>query len=160
MNAPSDGGVYFRSPGQVVRNGQRAYIVGYEAQITETWADDRTGDLCIDTGESPPNGQGWLVLAKANRSLTERNEWFRLEILAQGNLLEIRVNGQTTAKHVDNVHRLVRGHLALQVYTPGTVLQCRKIEIKELPPSPPANPATIDLIPLAKPDPTARHLEA
>jgi hypothetical protein len=42
------------------------------------------------------------------------------------------VNGQKTVDFIDKNNTYVRGHLALQVYDPATVVQFRNIELKEL----------------------------
>jgi FKBP-type peptidyl-prolyl cis-trans isomerase FkpA len=55
-----------------------------------------------------------------------------LEVIAEGNHFVIKVNGETTATYTDDKHRFTRGHLAVQQYSPQTVVEFRKIEIKEL----------------------------
>jgi WD40 repeat protein len=139
VSNPGDAGVYFRSPGRFIRNGPGGYVVGYEAQIAEDGGYFRTGDLCIEVGLPRAGGRpgGWRVLEKAGRADTKPDAWCRLEILARGNRIEIRVNGQTTADYVDAFKDLSRGKLALQCFTPATVVRFKNIELKELPPDEP-----------------------
>src|SRR5262249_30866912 len=65
------------------------------------------------------------------------DEWMTLEIIARGRRMTTKINGQTAVDVTapDNIAK--RGHLALQVWTPQTVVHFRKIEIKELPPEEP-----------------------
>ena len=61
------------------------------------------------------------------------NQWFTLEVIAKDNWIEVKVNGQTTARYTDPKRSYPMGHLALQQYTDNTVVEFRKIEICELP---------------------------
>jgi hypothetical protein len=67
--------------------------------------------------------------------LVKPDEWFTQEVIADGNHITIKVNGKTTVDFVDEKRTCTKGHLALQVIGPGTVVQFRKIEVKELSPS-------------------------
>src|SRR5262249_25433428 len=58
--------------------------------------------------------------------------WFTLEIIADGNILTILLDGKLTAYHVDLQERYVRGHIALQQRDPHTMIEFRKTEIREL----------------------------
>jgi Domain of Unknown Function (DUF1080) len=53
-------------------------------------------------------------------------------VIIRGNHIVILLNGQKTVDFIDKKNTYVRGHLALQVYDPPTVVQFRRIEIKEL----------------------------
>ena len=60
-------------------------------------------------------------------------QWFTLEVIADGNALAVLVNGKSSGYHVDRRKgRFSSGHIALQQYSPETVIEFRKIEIKEL----------------------------
>ncbi len=65
--------------------------------------------------------------------LVRPDTWFTLEAIATGARLSVRVDGRTTANIVDNNKTFTGGHFALQHSGPETVVQFRKIEIKELP---------------------------
>jgi hypothetical protein len=140
INAPSDAGIYFRSGPTLIPNGAGGFLPGYEAQLGEN-GEHGTGDLAVETGRSVEGAPGWIVLQKSHSVAggvpghTLRppcDQWFELEILARGDELEIKVDGQTTARHRDMDRRYQRGHIALQVFNPGTVVKFRTIEIKEL----------------------------
>jgi hypothetical protein len=64
-------------------------------------------------------------------------------VIATGNRIVVRVNGTTTANFEDPKRTYAKGHLALQVWHPQTVVQFRKIEIKAFPGGKPAPPADV-----------------
>ena len=60
-------------------------------------------------------------------------EWFTLDVIADGDAIAILVNGKTSGRHVNRRRdRFSSGHVALQQYSPETVIEFRKIEMKEL----------------------------
>jgi len=123
INDGGSSGVYFRVPEFAApRYGQ--FPDGYEANINSTYATDtdRTGSL---TGSL-------RGVAPFKNSLHKPDEWFTLQLLAQGQRILIQVNGQTTVDFVDANNTFRRGHLALQVWPAQSVVRFRKIEIKEL----------------------------
>jgi hypothetical protein len=60
-------------------------------------------------------------------------QWFVMEIIAQGSRVIVKVDGKTTADFTDEKGRFTSGHIALQQHDAQTVAEFRKIEIKELP---------------------------
>jgi hypothetical protein len=60
--------------------------------------------------------------------------WFTLEIAVHGKRIVSKVNGETVTDFEEREPLNRKGHFALQVLHPETVVQFRKIEIKELPP--------------------------
>ena len=68
--------------------------------------------------------------------------WFTMEIIAQGERYLVKVNGQITADYRDPQRQFSTGRVALQVFNADTIVQFRKIEIKELPPLSEALPPT------------------
>src|SRR5262249_23685999 len=72
--------------------------------------------------------------------------WFTMEIIAQGERYLVKVNDQITADYRDPDHQFSTGRLALQVFNANTIVQFRKIEVKELPPSSPEVPRAADEI--------------
>jgi hypothetical protein len=117
----SDGGnsgQYFRVPfGPGFREG-------YEAQINSTHPDPvKTGSL--------------YNLVNVKQSLVPPEAWFTQEVIADQNHIIIKVNGQTTADYFDPRWAYRQGHLALQQHHSGSVVEFRKIEVKEL------NPGTL-----------------
>ncbi len=126
INDLGNSGQYFRAkfaPG---------YPPGYEAQINSTFPPDpqRTGSL--------------YNLAKVTKVLVPPDTWFTQEVIAKGNHIIIKVNGEKVVDYMDKANKFTRGHFALQQHDAykdkegkvhETVLHVRKIEVKELPPS-------------------------
>jgi hypothetical protein len=126
INDKGNSGQYFRAkfaPG---------YPPGYEAQINSNFPPDpqRTGSL--------------YNLAKVTEMLVPPDTWFTQEVIANGNHIQIILNGKKVVDYQDPKNRFTRGHFALQqhgayrdksgkVYE--TVLHVRKIEVKKLPPT-------------------------
>jgi serine/threonine protein kinase len=83
-------------------------------------------------------GQGGPVVKVLNLPVPP-NRWFRLEVIAEGNRVIVKVNGQTTADYSDPERRFARGHISLLAMNRDRdglrYLEFRKIEIKELPPT-------------------------
>jgi uncharacterized protein (TIGR03067 family) len=107
---------------------------GYEADINDTPKQEaKTGSLWRTDG-------GELVVVK--ETLVPPDTWFRLEVIAVGPRITVKVNGRTTADWMDERADHRTGHIALQVNWPETtVVRFRKIEVKELPASSPVAPA-------------------
>src|SRR5262249_41088087 len=122
INDGGNSGIFFRYPGPW-------NPTVYEAQIALDADPIKTGSL-------------WnLGVDRAVReTLTKPGEWFTLEIIAIDNDLIVKVNGKMTTHWVDPDRTYLNGCLALQQYSPTTLVQFRKIEIKELPASPPGVP--------------------
>src|SRR5262249_28226538 len=114
LKAGGDGGVFFRAPFSL--KPKWGGPLGYEAQIAA-----RTGTVLV--GEE----------VFGNPAGTAPDTWFVGGGMATENRIVVAVNGQTTANFADSKDRYRKGHLALQVWSPETVVQFRKIEIKELP---------------------------
>jgi hypothetical protein len=122
-NDDGDSGLFFRTPfGPRYPPSNPNQPLGYEAQIKHREV-IQTGSLYA--GE---------VLISIRESPVPPGEWFTMEVIAEGNHLVIKVNGRTTADYTDKKRRFTSGHIALQQIIPQTVVEFRKIEIKELPP--------------------------
>jgi hypothetical protein len=120
INDRGNSGQYFRT------QFGKSFPKGYEAQINSTHRDPiKTGSL--------------YNFVNITKQLHKPNEWFTQEVIAEGNHIIIKVNGTTTVDFVDAKNTYARGHFALQQHDPGTVVQFRKIEVKELPPTKPAS---------------------
>jgi serine/threonine protein kinase/WD40 repeat protein len=124
----SDGGnsgVCFR--GDPTRRTPSGFPEGYEAPINSNHSNPiRTGSLFH------------LGLEKAVKEmLVPPDVWFDLDVIAQDNHLQIKVNGKTTVDHVDEQRTYMKGHFALELVDPRSVVEFRKIEIKELSPQTP-----------------------
>jgi uncharacterized protein (TIGR03067 family) len=120
INALGNSGVYFRTEYGLGWRGRNPK--GYEAQIFHGDSEDpyKTGSL--------------YGMAQASADVVKADEWFSLEVIATGNHIVIRVDGKDMVNLVDPESTYRKGHIALQVERPlNTVVQFRKIEIKELP---------------------------
>jgi hypothetical protein len=113
----SDGG----NSGQMFRaKYMRGFPKGYEAQINATHGDpQRTGSL--------------YGIVKILKQLHKPDEWFTQEVIADGDHIIIKVNGDVVVDTHDP--KFAKGHLALQQHNEGSVVHFRKVEIKELPPT-------------------------
>ncbi len=105
-------GILFRFGGQ-----------GYEAQINSTHPRDptRTGSLYAD---------GKCVVNFPEAPPPDR--WFTEEVIAKGKHIVIKVDGQKTADFLDGRHQ--KGRIGLQHRREPTLVEFRKIEVKELTP--------------------------
>lgn len=128
-NLYGNGGIIFRVPFAIDRPPiNPVFPSGYEAQIIHEFPNSTyalTGSL-----KRQPD---WLVKAKPLN--IKPDEWFILEVIANGPRIIVKVNGTETANVEDTT--LSRGHIALQSMsdTPtnvNTLIQYRKIEIREL----------------------------
>ncbi len=109
-------GQYFRT------QYEKAFPAGLEAQINATGADPvKTGSL-----------YNHVKVLKAPHA---PNEWFTQEVIANGNHIIIKVNGNTTVDTMLKDSKFTKGHFAIQQHDPGSVVKIRKIEYKPLPES-------------------------
>jgi hypothetical protein len=118
-------GQYFRT------KFAQGYPPGYEAQINSTFPDpQKTGSL--------------YNFVRITKMLVPPDTWFTQEVIADGNHIIIKVNGEKVVDYVDKKNTYTRGHFALQQHGAfrdkggkevETVLHVRKIEVKELPPT-------------------------
>jgi serine/threonine protein kinase/WD40 repeat protein len=122
---------------------------GYQVQIYNGPGKALTGSILVT-----PDSR-WIETTRG-APITD-DTWLTLEVIARGEHLIVKVDGKVVADVIDSTSS--RGHVQLEAGRPGTVVQFRKIEIKELPPEaaaaglPPASPGAVDLIPLARPEP-------
>jgi hypothetical protein len=121
INLAGNSGIYFRSPYSLTQIGGR-FPTGYEAQIFVGEAahfkeEYRTGSL--------------YGLKMVKEIVAPADAWFTMEIIARGNRITIKVNGVTTVDEFED-NQFQRGHFALQQLGKETVVEFRKIEVKEL----------------------------
>jgi hypothetical protein len=119
INDKGNSGQYFRTqfgPG---------YPKGYEAQINSTFPDpQKTGSL--------------YNFVKITDMLVEPDTWFTQEVIANGNHIQIILNGKKVVDFNDEKNTHTKGHFALQQHGPAkdgpdVELQVKRIEVKELP---------------------------
>jgi uncharacterized protein (TIGR03067 family) len=146
VTSGGDSGIKFRAPFALQR-GKEAWQVGpgggYEADIHAASAQDPSPTGSVWKAGRPPS-----LLSRGPGGLTRPGEWFTLELIADGTRFVTKVDGQVAGDCVDPADGPRAGHLALQVFGPRTVVEFRKIEVKELPASTPAVPKTAaDVLP-------------
>lgn len=137
VNLGGDSGILFRAPLEL-RRGRTPTEFGvpgcYEAELQLNRAfTRRTGSISHASSDAPPSVLGQVL----DSSLTQPDEWFTYEVIAEGNHFITKINGKEVASCNDPLDRHQAGHIALQVWHANTLVQFRKLDIKELPPEEP-----------------------
>jgi hypothetical protein len=128
INDKGNSGQYFRA------KMEPGFPPGYEAQINSTHGDPiRTGSLYPDSRLKFTKEEQEKI--KILKQLHKPDEWFTQEVIADGNHIIIKVNGEKTVDFTDEHKNYMKGRFAIQQHDPGTVIKVRKIEVKELPAS-------------------------
>lgn len=125
INDGGNSGLYFRARfGPVLPPNKPMHLQGYEAQIIhgKPGNPSQTGSLYAGAG---------VPVVNVRESLVRSGEWFTEEVIAQGTHIVIKVNGKITADYEDDKRLYTSGHIALQQLNAATVVEFRKIEIKE-----------------------------
>lgn len=134
VNLGGNSGILMRAPFELQRGRldnfgiPGCYEVELQLNRSYPWA---TGSISATTEDAHPTNLGQIV----DRSLTQPDEWFTIEVIAENNHFITKINGVEAVNCKDPLDRHHTGHLVLQVWHPNTVVQFRKIEIKELPTS-------------------------
>jgi WD40 repeat protein len=134
INAGGYGAVFFRAI-----PGATPVPDGYSVALNSDRPNSPffTGSLFLQ-----PRGAQVVVeqaLAQPPAPPVKSDTWFRLDIIADGNRVTTRVNDQFIASYLDEKRTCTFGHIALLATLPaheGSVVQFRRIEIKELPGTP------------------------
>lgn len=125
INDKGNSGQYFRTafgPG---------FPKGYEAQINATHTDQiRTGSLYPSFGKLSAEDREAITVMKDAPHLAD--EFFTQEVVAEGNHIQIIVNGKKTVDFKDPGNTYTKGHFALQGHDPGTVVTFKKIEYRPI----------------------------
>ena len=124
FNKGGRSGLFFRCPfGPRLPADDPKWPDGYGALINR-----------ISTGGLYPGaGDAVFITNFGKATPVPFDQWFMLDVIAEGNILASLVNGQTSGYKIAPKNELYpRGHIALQQYTPETAIEFRKIEIKEL----------------------------
>jgi len=127
INNDGNSGIYFRT------QPKPGFPPGYEAQINSTHRDQaKTGSLHPAFRTGLPADQAAKIVVK--EMLVGPGEWFTQEVIAKGNHITIKVNGKITVDFTDEQNSYTQGHLALQQHHDGSIVEFRRIEVKELAP--------------------------
>ncbi len=139
INPTGDSGILFRRSSFRMpdpnKPGEGDEPDGWEAQIGVR------PNFLVHTGSL---WAGPTEFERAPLLLHAPNEWFVLEVIADGSKIQTRVNGKPAVEYHDKKQSTTRGHIALQTWGKNiTAVQFRKIEIKELPPGNPSTAADL-----------------
>jgi predicted Ser/Thr protein kinase len=104
---------------------------GVGAMLNSTASDLKTGSLIYS------NGGTWSRQIRQDKTPIKPDTWFTQELIADGNHIIVKVNGEVTADFLETEKRPAQGFLALYREDRDTVVKFRKIEVKELPPERP-----------------------
>jgi 3-keto-disaccharide hydrolase len=114
LNHGGNSGMYFRAkfmPG---------WPEGYEAQVNNTHPDwRRTGSL--------------YAIQDVKEQLVPDDTWWTQHIIADGNHIQIKVNGKTVVDYVDEKNRFTRGYVALQQHNKGSIVMYKDLMLRTLP---------------------------
>jgi len=125
----SNGGIYFHTKYQDTNWPAQ----GHECQVNNTFERD------------PQKTGGVYKVAKVTEAPAKDNEWFKYEIVVQGNHVVIKINDKVTAGYTENPEELAKdksiepgrrvgdGTFALQAHDPGSTVMYRNIKVKGLP---------------------------
>ncbi|MBY0460761.1 MAG: DUF1080 domain-containing protein [Gemmataceae bacterium] len=124
INDKGNSGQYFRT------KFEGGFPAGYEAQINSTHTDWRR------TGSLYPDGRTKLTAFEKEICVKDAphkpDEFFTQEVIADGNHIQILVNGKKTVDFKDPNETYKKGHFALQGHDPGSVMTFKKVEYKPL----------------------------
>jgi hypothetical protein len=90
---------------------------------------DKTGSLAIFRNFNRDE-----TVREANKALIRPDQWFVLEVVAEGAHLRVSIDGETVNDWQDPESRFTEGFISLRAVLPGTRIKFRKILIKELGP--------------------------
>jgi hypothetical protein len=109
----SNSGMYFRTafgPG---------FPKGYEAQVNSTHKDwKKTGSL--------------YNFVDIKKILVPPDTWYTEHIIAKGNHIIIKINGETVVDYVDEKNTYTEGYLALQQHDPGSRVWYRNLQMRPI----------------------------
>jgi len=125
----SNGGIYFHTKYQETNWPAQ----GHECQVNNTFKAD------------PQKTGGVYNLEKVLEAPAKDNEWFKYEIIVQGNHVVTKINDKVAAdytedpdalsknKKIEPGRRVGEGTFALQAHDPGSTVMYRNIKVKRLP---------------------------
>jgi uncharacterized protein (TIGR03067 family) len=139
INPGGDSNITFRAPFDVIKVGPKLEWYGVpDCYMTYLHKCVRLRDRpTASIARAGPPGAGYptALFNVQDDALIRPDEWFTLELIADGNRFITKVNGKEAANCTDPLSAYRKGHIALGVFTDQTVVQFKKIEIKELPAS-------------------------
>ncbi len=129
INETGNSGLYLRASREE-RNGAPD---GYEIQIIGEVA-GRGAPRTLTGSVFGFNTTGRLdTLAKVSERLTTVENWFKLQVTANGNHIVVKINNQQVADCLDPRSRYQRGHFALQSWNADTDVWFRNLRLRVSP---------------------------
>ena len=121
-------GIHFRSS---QLEGPGWVITGYQADFSEAGDRSAWGNFYEEKGRGravmKTPDQGWRIGQKVFR----KGEWNQYEILAQGNRVQLKLNGTVTIDTTDD--KAAGGRIAIQLHAGDPMrVECRNLRIKPL----------------------------
>jgi hypothetical protein len=125
----SNGGIYFHTKYQ----DENWPAQGHECQVNNTYDKD------------PQKTGGVYKVARVTEAPAKDNDWFKYEIIVEGNHVVVKINDKVTAdyteksddlakdKSIEPGRRIGEGTFALQAHDPGSTVMYRNIRVKRLP---------------------------
>ena len=125
----SNGGIYFHTKYQDTNWPAQ----GHECQVNNTFERD------------PQKTGGVYNLAKVLTAPAKDEEWFKYDIIVEGNHVVIKINDKVVTDYTENPDELAKlkgkdpgrkiseGTFALQAHDPGSTVMYRNIKVKRLP---------------------------
>ena len=125
----SNGGIFFHTKYQE-RNWPAQ---GHECQVNNTFQRD------------PQKTGGVYHVAKVLEAPAKDDEWFKYDIIVEGNHVVVKINDKVTADYTEDAaalakdssiepgRRIGEGSFALQAHDPGSTVLYRNIRVKRLP---------------------------
>ena len=126
--ANSNGGIYFHTKFQE----EGWPLTGHECQVNNTYKPD------------PQKTGGVYKVAKVLEAPAKDDEWFKYEIIVEGNHVVVKINDKVTADYtedpaaldkdrsIEKGRRVGQGTFALQAHDPGSTVMYRNIKVKRL----------------------------
>lgn len=111
-------GVTVRAPFGPTLGVKAEWVAGYNAKLHAP----RMGGLLVDMNPD---------LHRVREVALRPDDWIAVEVIARGNRVVVKLDGQTTAEYTDPDGRYTAGHIVLLQHSPGAKVEFRKIEIKE-----------------------------
>ena len=124
----SNGGIYFHTKYQE----EGWPLTGHECQVNNTYKPD------------PQKTGGVYKVAKVLEAPAKDDEWFKYEIIVEGNHVITRINDKIAADYTEDAEKLAQlkgkdpgrkiseGTFALQAHDPGSVVRYKNIRVKRL----------------------------
>jgi formylglycine-generating enzyme required for sulfatase activity/serine/threonine protein kinase len=132
INKDGISGVFIRSPFVAIVPVNQPQWASQGGEGYKVWIDGKDLNFNRTGGLYPAEADNDVGLAFLDYTKLAPGQWFTLEIVAEENAFSVRMNGIPSSFHTDQKRLFSSGHLVLQQYNPQTVIEIRRIEIKEL----------------------------